>query len=112
MKTNIPILGINALAAAACLTWPAPAIDPFTKISTGPVVTEIEYSWPCAWADYDNDGFLDLFVGNSYDAHNSLFRNNGDGTFAKVTDPRVGSIVTDIVNCQGCAWGDYNNDGF
>ncbi len=103
-----------ALAGAVLLAlgWPAPAAELFTKITNSPVVAEIEYSWPCAWGDYDNDGFLDLFVGNSYDARNSLFRNNGDGTFTKMTDPAVGEIVTDVVNCHGCAWGDFNNDGF
>src|SRR6266478_9269538 len=94
------------------LVCPAQAAELFTKITNSQVVAEIEYSWPCAWGDYDNDGFLDLFVGNSYDAHNSLFRNNGDGTFTKVADPAVGEIVTDVVNCHGCAWGDFNNDGF
>src|SRR2546426_5481546 len=85
---------------------------PFTRITNSPVVTEIEYSWPCGWADYDNDGFLDLFVGNSYDSRNSLFHNNGNGTFTKITDPAVGGIVTELANCHGCAWGDFNNDGF
>src|SRR5437762_10173975 len=94
------------------LVWPAHAAELFSKVTNSPVVAEIEYSWPCAWGDYNNNGFLDLFVGNSYDAHNSLFRNNGDGTFTKMTDPAVGEIVTDVVNCHGCAWGDFNNDGF
>ena len=47
-------------------------VAPFTRITTGPVATESAYSWGCAWADYDNDGFIDLFVENSYEAANSL----------------------------------------
>ena len=35
--------------------------------------------------------------------------NNGDGTFTRVTE---GSLVNDAGNSVGCAWGDYDNDGF
>src|SRR5690606_10000743 len=65
----------------------------------------------CAWGDYDNDGYPDLFVANANFAAgqpNFLYHNNGDGTFTKVTS---GSIVTDIANSTGGSWGDYDNDG-
>jgi hypothetical protein len=81
----------------------------FTKITSGAIVTDSQQSEICQWADYDNDGFLDLFVANSSGQNESLYRNNGDGTFAKVT---TGSIVNDGGNSAGCAWGDYDNDGF
>ena len=43
-----------------------------------------------AWADYDNDGDLDLFWKCAeYDVDNALFRNNGDGTFTDVTMTQV-----------------------
>ena len=45
-------------------------------------------SQTASWADYDNDGDLDLYVGNestfALEAPSQLFRNNGDGTFADV----------------------------
>ncbi len=65
-----------------------------------------------AWADYDNDGWLDLFVGyesNPGDAHASkLFHNNHDGTFTEVG---ATSGLGDLGFVKGVAWGDYNNDG-
>ncbi|HXJ62096.1 MAG TPA: FG-GAP-like repeat-containing protein, partial [Verrucomicrobiae bacterium] len=81
----------------------------FTKITSGAIVTDSQQSEICQWADYDNDGFLDLFVANSSGQNNALYHNNGDGTFGKVT---TGSIVNDGGNSAGCAWGDYDNDGF
>jgi hypothetical protein len=70
----------------------------------------------CAWADYDNDGYLDLFVSNNgghpgkpRGSGNRLYHNNGDGTFSAVS---TGSIVNDPAWSWGAAWGDYDNDGF
>jgi hypothetical protein len=65
-----------------------------------------------AWGDYDNDGFIDLFVPtatSSFGGSNDLlYHNNGDGTFSSITN----SIVTqDNAAGQSAIWGDYNNDG-
>lgn len=64
----------------------------FTKITTGDIVTDGGTSQAVAWGDYDNDGDQDLFVTNHNNEHNFLYRNNGDGTFTKVT---TGAIVSD-----------------
>jgi hypothetical protein len=68
-----------------------------------------------AWADFNLDGKLDLFVGHESDvarggtSHRSeLFMNNGDGTFTEVSHA-VGIDVDAFV--KGVAWGDVNNDG-
>ncbi|HEY6802008.1 MAG TPA: CRTAC1 family protein [Pyrinomonadaceae bacterium] len=66
------------------------------------------------WADFDNDGWLDLFVGNETTPQDKdtnpcqLFHNNGDGTFSDVAAD-VGLDVTGWV--KGAAWGDFDNDG-
>jgi len=65
-----------------------------------------------AWADFDGDGWLDLFVGyesREGDPHRSLlFHNNGNGTFTEMGEA---SGLGDLGFVKGVAWGDYNNDG-
>jgi hypothetical protein len=70
-----------------------------------------------AWADYDGDGWLDLFVGHESkpgDVHPcQLFHNNHDGTFTQVQAPgaAAGKLGVNLGFVKGVAWGDYNNDG-
>ena len=65
-----------------------------------------------AWADYDNDGWLDLYVGHESapdDPHPSqLFHNNHDGTFTEVG---AANGLAEMGYVKGVAWGDFNNDG-
>ncbi|MCX6120075.1 MAG: FG-GAP-like repeat-containing protein [Ignavibacteriales bacterium] len=83
----------------------------FTKITTGPHVNDGGDSRSVNWVDYDNDGDLDLFITNgpSSRANNFLYKNNGDGTFQKITDV---SVVNDLGSYDGSSWADYDNDGF
>ena len=61
-----------------------------------------------AWLDYDNDGYLDLFVGNEQ-GPSRLYHNNGDGTFSDVT--RRAGINVDAFT-KAVSAGDYDNDGY
>src|SRR2546428_4508109 len=65
-----------------------------------------------AWGDYDNDGWIDLFIGNEStpdDPHPcELYRNNRDGTFS---DRSIELGDADFGYVKGVAWGDFNNDG-
>lgn len=77
-----------------------------------------------AFLDYDNDGWLDVFVSNghldenvreydpstTYAQQNQLFRNKGDGTFAEVSDESGPGMRVKRVS-HGAVFGDYDNDG-
>ncbi|HLE83428.1 MAG TPA: CRTAC1 family protein [Thermoanaerobaculia bacterium] len=70
-------------------------------------------SQTAAFADYDGDGDLDLYVGNEAAAEGAaypsqLFRNRGDGTFEEVA---AAAGVTNDRYAKGVAWGDYDDDG-
>lgn len=65
-------------------------------------------SQAAAWADYDNDGNVDLFVGTE-NAPGHLFHNNGDGTFTDVSR-QAGVDRTGFT--KSAVWGDYDNDGY
>lgn len=86
---------------------PATAIT-FSNVTSPSNLDNYQLARCSAWIDYDRDGNQDLIVGSEY-GYNRLHRNNGDGTFANVTE-EMG-----IVQRSGI-WGvnvaDINNDGF
>jgi enediyne biosynthesis protein E4 len=84
----------------------------FTDVTEKAGLQGIGYAMGVAAADYDNDGFVDLYITGVN--RNQLLHNNGDGTFTDVTE-RAG--VSGVIPKYGKAWGanagwfDYNNDG-
>jgi hypothetical protein len=84
----------------------------FTPITTGDAVSVVNASRSVTWVDYDNDGYLDLFLTNgpSRGQNNELYRNNGPPDFllVRVTESPV---VSDSGRSDGCTWGDVDNDG-
>lgn len=79
----------------------------YTKELTNVIPVEANQSIGPSWADYDGDGFVDLFVPNGKGYKNSLFHNEGNGTFSKVSNV----ITRDGGQSVGSCWGDYDNDG-
>ncbi len=84
----------------------------FTEQISSAIAAEIGSSFGSAFADVDNDADLDLLVCNAYftgQVTNSLFINDGAGNFTKDTSS---SLANHVGNTFGCAFGDYNNDGW
>ncbi len=61
-----------------------------------------------AWADFNNDGLLDLYVNNDL-GENQLFKNIGNDQFEDIS---LSAGVEAVGNSYGTSWGDYNNDGY
>lgn len=82
----------------------------FTNVTAthGPVAADTE-GWSAAWADYDGDGRVDVFLGqtNPNPARGDLFRNTWPAGFVNVS----ASTINDPGFHQSVAWGDANNDG-
>ncbi|HLV85834.1 MAG TPA: CRTAC1 family protein [Candidatus Sulfotelmatobacter sp.] len=85
----------------------------FTDVTAQAGVAGSRYSVGVAVADYDNDGYQDLFVTGANGCQ--LFHNNGNGTFTDVTaHAGLARIHPDLVNSfsPAAGWFDYDNDGF
>jgi hypothetical protein len=98
----------------------------FTNVTVEAGVDEYsdpKYSRGVAWADYNEDGWLDIYISNYRQLDNYLYENNGDGTFTDVAPQKgVADGPPDPNNnpdpagkgghSVGAIWGDYNNDGY
>ncbi len=84
----------------------------FTEVSEESNLWDPTQTWSSCWADFDNDGWMDVMVTASSfsDGGHKLMRNNGDGTFTNVTtgsgiDLQTGSSIENVQ-------ADFNNDGW
>jgi enediyne biosynthesis protein E4 len=80
----------------------------FTDVTAKAGLTRTGWASGVTVADYDNDGFDDLFI--TYYGHNVLYHNNGNGTFSDVTS-KAGLSQSAIHYGSGCTWVDYDRDG-
>jgi hypothetical protein len=93
----------------------------FTDVSYAAKVAAVSLpyvGWGTKFFDYDNDGWVDIFVANghvypqlpSYRQRRLLHRNNHDGTFTEVS-AQFGAMLTESRASRGVAFGDIDNDG-
>ncbi len=85
----------------------------FTDVTIEAGLLSFHPTQTAAWADFDQDGHVDLFIGNETLPGNEnrceFYRNNGDGTFTEISE-EVGINISEFV--KGVTWGDINNDGY
>ncbi len=79
----------------------------FEQVTTGAIVTDLGISVGGAWGDYNNDGFMDLFVVNSSNQNNVLYKNNGNETFTSISGI---TPTMDGGHSHSASWMDVNND--
>lgn len=84
----------------------------FTDVTEQAKLGDTEWGGGAAVGDYNNDGFLDLYVTNY--GPNKLYRNNGDGTFSEIGEKAgVADPHWDMPKwSMGAAFGDIDNDGY
>jgi len=80
----------------------------FIQIVEGEQVTASGWTEGVSWADYDNDGDLDIFYTTQFGRPNELFRNEGDGVFKKVM---AGDLTANNSSSTSACWCDYDLDG-
>ncbi|MBI3411236.1 MAG: CRTAC1 family protein [Planctomycetes bacterium] len=81
----------------------------FTDVTIEAGLIDKLNSITASWIDFDNDGFLDLYICCDRQA-NRLYRNKGDGTFEEVA--AKAGVQGNGRTCKGAAWIDYDNDGY
>ncbi len=87
----------------------------FTDVTTASGAINTAGALGVTWGDYDNDGFLDLYIVNTEKGTtrpNRLFRNKGDGTFTDVASIAGVGAKPGVGRGSDATFADYNNDGF
>lgn len=93
-----------------CLVFRGGAPPEFSRLENVavPGLTDLVSNGSSSWADFDNDGLVDVLVFATQG--NRLLRNNGDWTFTDVTYMLGGTGAIEGFG-KSAAWGDYDNDG-
>ena len=80
----------------------------FVRITGVPLVQDNSDTACSTWADFDDDGDLDVFVSNLQTGSGALYSGQGGGVYTL----NAAAGLPAGLKGTGCAWGDYDNDGF
>ncbi|WP_051286185.1 FG-GAP-like repeat-containing protein [Salinimicrobium terrae] len=90
----------------------------FTDVTIEAGLLSFHPTQTATWADFDNDGWIDMFIGNESDKDDfhpsEFYRNNGDGTFSNLTTSAGLTVSSEEepYYVKGVTSGDFNNDGW
>lgn len=118
-NASIPLilsLSITAFFASSCTTHAQQPSDTplFVEVLEGRIATDGGSTRGVAWGDFDGDHDPDLYVSNSQGQWNAFYRNEGNGTFKKLSEhfqSPFGEVVRHGGNSEGVNWVDFDNDG-
>lgn len=81
----------------------------FSRVTNTPIISTIGYYHGVSFADYDNDGFVDLFMTDYMPTRfNRLFHNNGNGSYTEIVNSPL--LMEATYSVTG-TWADYDKDG-
>jgi hypothetical protein len=82
------------------------------RLDTGILGTDLVDGQNYSIIDYDNDGDLDAYLTNyRFGTPNNLYRNEGNGYYARMTSAQAGRIASDSGASLSNTWADFDNDG-
>ena len=102
---DLLIQGANNSASPVTKLYQNKGSDDFTEVNAGIIQV---YDGSVRWADYNNDGYLDMLV-NGFDDNEyvaKIYKNNQDGTFSEETSAILSGTIKSSVE-----WADYDKDG-
>lgn len=112
-------LGFITLCQFTVLSHGAYGQNTFTEVAASLSITGVQCSWGGAWADYDGDGYLDLFTHTHIQVpletrfgivtRDHLYRNENGANFAEVTEAL--GVKAAASDPHGATWADVDNDG-